>query len=83
MALRCCFLYLIKQNIFAEIFFKNSNLDDWGISVPAFPSRANLKLHNISITPKLNKMIGPDCISVIILKECGPEIIPAEFFNVS
>ena len=32
---------------FAEKFSVNSNLDDSGISLPVFPSRTNLKLHNV------------------------------------
>ena len=43
-----------KAKFFAENFSKNSNLDDSGISLSAFPSRTNLKLHNIS-TPKVVK----------------------------
>ena len=53
----------------------NSNLDDSGISLPVFPSRTNLKLHNIYVTPKmirkvimdlgLSKTSGPDCIPVV------------------
>ena len=39
-----------KAKLFAENFSKNSNLDDSGISLPVFPSRTNLKLHNISVT---------------------------------
>ena len=49
-----------------------------------FPSKANLKLHNVSVTPKLVKKIirnldsskasGPDCIPVLVLKKCEPEI---------
>ena len=39
-----------KTKLFAENFFKNYNLDDSGISLPVFPSRTNLKLHNISVT---------------------------------
>ena len=38
-----------KAKLFAKNFSKNSNLDDSGIYLPAFPSRTNLKLH-ISIT---------------------------------
>ena len=63
---------------------KNSNLDDSGIYLPVFSSRTNLKLHNISITPRMvNKVIigldftkasGPDCIPVVVLKNCEPEI---------
>ena len=71
----------------------NSNLDDSGIPLPVFPSRTNLKLHNISVTPKivtkvvmnldLSKASGPDCIPVVVLKNCEPELsyILAELFN--
>ena len=37
-----------KAKLLAENFSKNSNLDDSGISLFVFPSRTNLKLHNIS-----------------------------------
>ena len=57
--------------MFAENFSKNSNLEDSGISLPVFPSRTNLKLHKISVTPKMVKKLkmnldlpnasGPDC----------------------
>ena len=67
-----------KAKFFAENFSKNSNLDDTGISLPVFPSRTNLKLHNISVTPKmvkkvimnldLSKASGPDYIPVVVLK---------------
>ena len=83
-----------KARLFAKNFSKNSNLDDSGISLPVFPSRTNLKLHNISITPKmvrkvvmnidLSKASGPDCIPVVaVLKNCEPELsyISAELFN--
>ena len=82
-----------KAKIFAENFSKNSNLDDSGISLPVFPSRTNLKLHNISVIPKmvekvimnldLSKESGPDCIPVVVLKNCEAELsyILAEFFN--
>ena len=70
---RCCLPHLInKAKLFAKNFSKNSNLDASGISLPVFPSRTNLKLHNISITPKMVKKVitnldsskasGPDCI---------------------
>ena len=42
-----------KAKLFAENFFLNSNLDDSGVSLPVFPSRTNLKLHNISVTLKI------------------------------
>ena len=82
-----------KANLFAKNFSKNSNLDDSGVSLPVFPSRTNLKLHNISITPKIVKKVitnldsskasGPDCIPVVVLKNCEPELsyILAKLFN--
>ena len=36
-----------KAKSFVENFSKNSSLDDSGISLTVFPSRTNLKLHNI------------------------------------
>ena len=67
-----------EAKLFAENFSMNSNLDDSGVSLPLFPSRTNLKLHNISVTPKmvrkvvmslvLSKASGPDCIPVVVLK---------------
>ena len=77
----------------AKNFSKKSNLDDSGISLPVFPSRTNLKLHNMSITPKMVKKVitnldsskasGPDCIPVVVLENCEPELsyILAKLFN--
>ena len=69
-----------KAKLFAKNFSKNSNNDDSGITLPAFPYRPNLKLHNISVTPKMVKKIMmnldlskascPDCIPVVVLKNC-------------
>ena len=82
-----------KAKLFAENFSKTSNLDDSGISFPVFPSKTNLKLHNISVTPKmvrkvvinidLSKASAPDCIPVVVLKNCALELsqILAELFN--
>ena len=82
-----------KAKLFAKNFSKNSNLDESGISLPVFPSRTNLKLHNISITPKMVKKVitnldsskasGPDCIPVVVLKNCEPELsyILTKLFN--
>ena len=42
---------------FSKLFAKNSDLDDSGISLPIFPSRANLKMPNISVTPKMVKSL--------------------------
>ena len=46
-----------KAKLFAENFSLNSNLDDSGVSLPVFPSRTNLKLHNISVTPKMVRKV--------------------------
>ena len=82
-----------EAKLFAKNFSKNSILDDSGISLPVFPSRTSLKLHNISITPKMIKKVirnldsskasGPDCIPVVVLKNCEPELsfILAKLFN--
>ena len=82
-----------KAKLFPKNFSKNSNLDDSGICLPVFPSRTNLKLHNISITPKMVKKVitnldsskasGPDCIPEVVLKNCEPELsdILAKLFN--
>ena len=82
-----------KAKLFAKNFSQNSNLDDPGISLPVFPSRTNLKLHNISITPKMVKKVitnldsskasGPDCIPLVVLKNCEPELsyVLAKLFN--
>ena len=69
-----------KAKLFAENFSKSSNLDDSGIFLPVFPSRTNLKLHNIPVSPKmvkkvkmnldLSKASDPDCIPVVVLKIC-------------
>ena len=44
-----------KAKLFAENFSKNSNVDNLGISLPVFPPRTNLKLHNIFLSPKMVK----------------------------
>ena len=54
-----------KAKLFAENFSKNSNLDDSSISLPVFPSRTNLKLHNLLVTPKM--MIVPIFFMIFIL----------------
>ena len=46
-----------KAKLFAKNFSENSGLDDICTFLPAFPSRTNLKLHNISITPKDGKKV--------------------------
>ena len=44
-----------EAKLFAENGSKKFNLDDSGISLHIFPSRTNLKLHNISVSPKTVK----------------------------
>ena len=73
-----------KAKLFAKNFSKNSNLDYLGISLTVFPSRTNVKLHNISVIPKMvekvitnldsSKASGLDCIPVVVLKNCEPEL---------
>ena len=46
-----------KAKLFAKKFSKNSNLHDSGIPLPVFPSRTNLKLHNISRTPTIVRKV--------------------------
>ena len=82
-----------KAKLFAKNFSENSNLDDSGISLPVFPSRTNLKLHNIFISPKMVKKVimnldssrasGPDCIQVVVLKNYESQLsdILAELIN--
>ena len=81
----------------AEVFSSESkvfsNLNDTGMSLPAFPSRTNVKLHNIPRIARLIKKVitnlnsskasGLDCIPVVVLKNCDPELsyILAELFN--
>ena len=73
-----------KAKLFAENVSKKYNLDDSvSLFFQVFPSRTNLKLHNISVNPKmvkkvinldLSKTFGPDCISVVVLKNPEPEL---------
>ena len=92
-AQRCCLLHLIKQNYLLKTFLRTLILVTL-VSLPVFPSRSNLKLHNVFITSKMvkraitnfdsSKVSGPDCIPVVVLKNCEPELsyILAEFFNI-
>ena len=82
-----------KAKLFDKNFSKNSDLDDSDVSLPDFVSRTNLKLHNFSVTPKMVKKVitnldsskasSPDCIPVVVLKNCEPEFsdLLAELFN--
>ena len=88
----CC-LASDKAKLFAKNFSKNSNLDDSGISLPVFPSRTHLKLHNISVTPKIVKKVitnfdssktsSLDCMPVVVQKSCWCELsyVLVELFN--
>ena len=58
-----------KAKLFAENFYKNSNLDDSGISLPVVPSRTNLKMYNISVTPKMVKKVS---MNLDLSKASGP-----------
>ena len=77
-------MHLIKQNRLLKIFLRTVILMT-RISLPAFPSRTNLKLHNISVTLEMVKKVimklefskasGPVCIPVVVLKNCEPEFL--------
>ena len=82
-----------KAKLFAENISENSNLDDLVISLPVFPSKTNLKLHNVFVILKMvrkiimdldsSKVCGLDCIPVVGLKICETErlYILADLFN--
>ena len=55
--LEVCFSVSDKTKLCAKNLTKNSNLSDSGMSLPIFPSRTNLKLNNIYITPRMVKKI--------------------------
>ena len=93
MAWRCCLLHLIRQNCLLKAFLRTLNFMSH-VSLYSFPLlRANLKLHNVSVTLKMvkkvrtnlnsSKMSGPDCIPMVVVKNCEPELsyILAELFN--
>ena len=65
-----------KAKLHAENFSYNSDHDNSGISLPVFPSRTNLKLYNISATPKMIKKV---IMNLDFSKESGPDCIPVEF----
>ena len=82
------FCYVIySTTLFAENFCKDS------LSLFVFSSRTNLKLHDISVTPEIVKKVimnldssktsASDCISVVVLKNCEPELpnVLGEIFN--
>ena len=73
-----------KAKLFVENFSKNPDLRLRYLFM-YFPSRTNLKLHNISVTPKMVKKVimNLDCILVVALKKCEAELsyILAKLFN--
>ena len=72
-----------KTKLFTENFSENSNLGDSGIFLPVFPSKTNLKLHNISVTPNVVKEVIINLDFSKASKKCEPEpsYILAELFN--
>ena len=55
-----------KEKLFAKNFSKNSNLDDSGISLPAFPSKIYLKLVKMS----QETLIHQKHLALIIFQRC-------------
>ena len=82
-----------KAKLFAGNFFKNSDLDEPNITLLAFPSKTNLKMYNIPVTPKLvkkeltnldsSKVSRHDSITLVVLRKCesGLSYILAELLN--
>ena len=79
-----------EAKLLPKNFAKNSNVIDWGISLPVFYFKTNMKLHNISVTPKMVianldswKKSGLHCISVVVLKNCETALsyLQGELFN--
>ena len=80
-----------RAKLFAKTFLRTLSWWLWYLFT-CFPFI--LKLYDISITPKMVKKVimnlgssegsGPDCIPVVILKNCEPELsyILAELFNI-
>ena len=81
-----------QAKLFAENFSKTLILMTQ-VSLHLFSLQDNLKLHYISVTPQdghkvimnldLSKASSPDCISVVVLKNCKPEFsyILGELFS--
>ena len=92
-AWRCCLPHLINQNCLLKTFLRTLTLMTQVSSYLFFLSWTNLKLHNISVSPKIVKKVimnldlprasGPNCIPVVVLKNCEPNLshILAELFN--
>ena len=75
---------MIKKRCLLKPFLRTLIMMTQVISLPVFPFRTNLKLRNISVTPKmvktfimnldLSKASGPDCIQIVVLKICELEL---------
>jgi len=75
-----------KARLFANMFSKNSTLDDSNHPIPEFHPRTNSQLDDIQITVKTvtsiiarldpSKATGPDGIPVILFQKCSPELSP-------
>ena len=75
-------MHLIKQNCILKTFLRNLKVSR--ISLTSLPSWTNMKLHNIPLTPKLVRKVitkldlwkvsGPNCVSVVVLKNCESEL---------
>ena len=53
----------------AKNFSKYPSLDDSGISLPIFPFRTNLNLHNVSVIPKMVKKVATN-LDLLMVPEC-------------
>ena len=73
-----------KAKLFVKTFSEILNIEDSVILLPVLPSGTNLKRHNIFVTPEMVKRIitnldssnasGPNCIPVVVLKNCELEL---------
>ena len=80
---RCCLLHLINQNCFQKIF-RRSLILMTQVSLYLFSLLELIWNCRIYLTPKvgkntimkldLSKASGPDCIPVVILKNCKPKL---------
>ena len=78
---QCCLLHLIKQSYLLKTFLTTLILMTW-VSLCLFPLLELIWNYNISVTPKMVKNVianlnsskasGPNCISVVVLRNCEP-----------
>ena len=91
-AQRCCLLHLIRQNCLLKSFPRTLILMI-RVSFYLFSFLELIRNHKISISPKMvkkaitnldsSKASGPDCIPVVVVKSCEPELsyILVKLFN--